>query len=614
MTEQDSNQGLREKSAPKRPRHEDFADTQPARQENIQALVSYFESGIKAPEEHGRLGIELEHMLVHDDLSYVSYSEKHGVQWVLEQLKSTYPDEVRDAEGDLLGLNRPGEAITIEPSAQLELSAGPYECLSVAASHFDAFEKLVAGIVEPVGEHVLATGYRPRGIARELEIIPKTRYAFMNTYLSAKSAYAPRMMRGTAATQISIDYYSVEDCLRKIRIANTLVPILSLIADNTPVFENEKRPHKLMRTEIWRYCDEDRCGIVPGSCARDFQLAEYAQYILDTPAILYPDGTGGWAYSEKTFGEIYASKPMNEAEVMHAISMLFNDVRLKTYIEIRPADSMPIPYAIAYAGIIKGIFYRDENLSYLEDVFAGVDEEAIEDAKTSCMNLGYDAYVYGRPVADLADMLITLAKKGLSEKEQPYLEPLAKLVSERRTLADAGAIFDTRTGEKLETLFESGERPAQHEDGCDNYEKMVRVAYKGYFDDGSVFIDQIDEPIEFPCVDGWMPPAFIETVRTMKVGETRQVRVNQNEAYEEHSEDRIIRVPLEKIPADTHLVVGEMLNLEQDDGQTYPARLIQITDDEAVFDMNADAIAKALNFEITLLDVSDFGPRIRTAQ
>ena len=34
----------------------------------------------------------------------------------------------------------------------------------------------------------------------------------------------------------------------------------------------------------------------------------------------------------------------------------------------------------------------------------------------------------------------------------------------------------------------------------DNTGKMVKVAYKGFFDDGSVFIDQTEQPIEFPCL------------------------------------------------------------------------------------------------------------------
>ncbi|MEG0302166.1 MAG: FKBP-type peptidyl-prolyl cis-trans isomerase [Gordonibacter sp.] len=145
----------------------------------------------------------------------------------------------------------------------------------------------------------------------------------------------------------------------------------------------------------------------------------------------------------------------------------------------------------------------------------------------------------------------------------------------------------------------------------DHAGKMVRVSYKGFFDDGAVFIDQRAQPIEFPCIDGWMPPVFIETTRSMAVGETRTVRVGANEAYEEHTDERVLEVKRANIPASVKLVVGEMVNLEDPTGQTYPARLIELTDDKAVFDRNHDAIAKALNFEITLLDVSDLPNRTR---
>lgn len=142
-----------------------------------------------------------------------------------------------------------------------------------------------------------------------------------------------------------------------------------------------------------------------------------------------------------------------------------------------------------------------------------------------------------------------------------------------------------------------------------NENRMVKVAYRGYFDDGATFIDQREQPIEFPCVDGWMPPAFIETVRDMAVGQTRQVRVGADEAYEERTDERVMEVKRAKIPDGVRLVVGEMVNLEQPDGQTFPARLVELDDERAVFDLNHDAIAKALNFEITLLDVYDLPSR-----
>ena len=142
-----------------------------------------------------------------------------------------------------------------------------------------------------------------------------------------------------------------------------------------------------------------------------------------------------------------------------------------------------------------------------------------------------------------------------------------------------------------------------------NENRMVKVAYRGYFDDGATFIDQREQPIEFPCVDGWMPPAFIETVRDMAVGQTRQVRVGADEAYEERTDERVMEIERAKIPDGVRLVVGEMVNLEQPDGQTFPARLVELDDERAVFDLNHEAIAKALNFEITLLGVYDLPNR-----
>ena len=134
---------------------------------------------------------------------------------------------------------------------------------------------------------------------------------------------------------------------------------------------------------------------------------------------------------------------------------------------------------------------------------------------------------------------------------------------------------------------------------------MVKVAYRGYFDDGATFIDQTRQPIEFPCADGWMPPAFVDAVRDMAVGETKRVRVGADEAYEKRTEERVIEVERAKIPADIKLAVGDVMSLERPDGQTYPARLVELDEERAVFDLNHDVIAKALNFEITLVEVAD---------
>ena len=407
---------------------------QTARETNIEAFIAYFESGIT--DDDTGLGIELEHTIISEaNLEQVSYSQDKGISWVLEQLSSDYGEKITDFEGDLLGLMRPGEAITLEPAAQLEISAGPFETLDAAMNCFESFETRLEDVLAPVGKRALLTGYHPKAKACELELIPKKRYEFMDYYLGKIGPYGTYMMRGTASTQVSIDYSSVDDCLRKLRIAFALTPIFSLMCDNSPTFEGKPRTHQLARTEIWLKCDPERCNLVPGVMDKNFSLRSYAEYILDTPAILVPCNKREWCYTENTFGELYADKPMQRSDIEHALSMFFTDVRLKTYVEIRPADALPIPYAIAYAALIKGLFYSNKNLDQLDKILCDVQDSDVIEAKYSLMAKGYNAQVYHMPVAELADTLIGLAKSALDQGDRDYLEPLADLVMRRTTLA-----------------------------------------------------------------------------------------------------------------------------------------------------------------------------------
>lgn len=403
---------------------------------NVDAIAAFIESGCIAGE--GALGIELEHIIVREDGSPVNYSGEDGIQSVLEVLRADYPQATYDAEGDLLGVARPGEAVTIEPAAQVELSAGPFHELASAQTCFERFEEKLCGVLALKHGKLAKTGYHPTARATNLELIPKQRYEYMNRYLGAVSPFGPCMMRGSASTQVSIDYASIGDCIRKYRVASMLTPILSLICDNSPIFEGAPRTHRMVRTEIWQHCDPERCGIVPGAVEDGFSLRDYARWVYDTPAILVPDGQGGWREDSRRFSEIYATRPMDRADIEHALSMVFPDVRLKTYLEIRPADAMPVPYVVAYAALVKGIFYCEESLTRAEELIGSITTSDVERAKNSLQELGYAGEVYGKPAAEFADEVIAAARAGLSESERGFLEPLEKLVAARTTLADLG--------------------------------------------------------------------------------------------------------------------------------------------------------------------------------
>lgn len=407
-------------------------NAQPAREQNIDAIVGYFTDGFK--QNASKIGIELEHTLVHSDGSQFVYNGKGGAKELLEAYSTNFSNKMEDA-GHLIGLVKGGNSLTLEPAAQLELSAGPFSKIRDAEDYMTHFESSLEEYLRNSDIQVLTPGYHPTKRAIELELIPKTRYRMMNEYLGAISMYGVCMMRGSASTQVSIDATSVQDCLKKFRLANACVPVFSLICDNSPIFEAKPRRHKLVRTKIWQMCDPDRCGTVPGAMENTFSLEKYASYILDTPAIVSPiDGVQ--SPTSKTFGEIYADVAMDSHDVEHALSMLFNDVRLKKYIEIRPADAMPLNCVLAYTALIKGLFYGNGSLDAMEPLFDRVSNSDIDVAKEELMQHGYNAIIYGVPVSELADELIGIASTGLDESEVGYLEPIAALIANRTTLAD----------------------------------------------------------------------------------------------------------------------------------------------------------------------------------
>ena len=403
--------------------------------DNIKAIVGYFKSGIKDPGDAGKLGVEIEHIVVGDHSRAVSYSQDYGVRWILEQLADDYPNKMLGDDGDLLGLAAANETVTLEPAAQLELSAGPYEYAAELQTDYSAFQRRIGHLTGAHDLRAVAIGYHPTATADELELIPKQRYRFMDAHFAKIGPFGRCMMRGSAATQVSIDYYSVEDCLRKLRLASAIAPLLALLCDNSPVFEGKPRTHHMVRTEIWQKCDPARCGIVPGVLDADFSLEAYADYVLRTSAIFGIGEDGRSFATDKTFGELYADKPMTTSEVEHALSLFFNDARLKTYIEIRPADSMPIPFVMAYATLLKGLFYSDANLNALDEMVAGVSEMTVAQAKEALMADGYNATVYGKPAAELIDALFDIAHNALARMDGSYLNPLWQLARSRKTLA-----------------------------------------------------------------------------------------------------------------------------------------------------------------------------------
>lgn len=415
------------------------------KQKQEAVLVDYFRNGEKKDSKL-RIGMEMEHFVLHKDtLTAVSYYETNGVETILQALLTNSGWQGIYEEGHLLGLEKDSTNISLEPGGQLEISIKPLASIEAIKDEYQNFLDQVIPILEANDQVLMAIGYHPVTKIADVKFIPKQRYAYMSDYLQRQGKYALNMMKGTAAMHINMDYRSESDYIKKYKVANCLAPVIAAMFDNSPIFEGEVTKKHAPRTIVWQNCDDDRCGTVPGTFNVDFGYKQYAQFILNTPPILVKKDTIQYTQSIKN-KEMFDPDNYTKEELEYMLTMVFPDVRTKGHIEIRMSDSIPYPLNIAGVALWKGLLYHDQNLDELYQYFADIKTDDIIDAKNQVMQSGYQADFKGKKIAELAQYIVCLAKSGLSISEQVYLQPLERLVQQKKSLA---AISKSRLGQGM---------------------------------------------------------------------------------------------------------------------------------------------------------------------
>ena len=134
----------------------------------------------------------------------------------------------------------------------------------------------------------------------------------------------------------------------------------------------------------------------------------------------------------------------------------------------------------------------------------------------------------------------------------------------------------------------------------------VRVHYSGAFEDGSVFDSSGgDDPLQFTLGEDQVIPGFDAAVSGMEVGSRKQETFSPEHGYGELSQDLVFELPLDELRG--HGVdpqPGQTLELEQDDGSTFSARVTAVSADAVTLDANHELAGKTLVFDITLVEIA----------
>jgi len=132
----------------------------------------------------------------------------------------------------------------------------------------------------------------------------------------------------------------------------------------------------------------------------------------------------------------------------------------------------------------------------------------------------------------------------------------------------------------------------------------VRVDYTGTLDDGEVFDSSVGkDPLEFTIGENQVIPGFEQAVIGMKIGESKTVKIPEDEAYGPYYEDMVLVVSRDKLPPGMNPQIGQWLDLGQPGGQAIPARVIDVSESTVTLDANHPMAGKDLTFEIQLVEI-----------
>jgi glutamate--cysteine ligase len=193
--------------------------------------------------------------------------------------------------------------------------------------------------------------------------------------MEKKGTLGKWMMRNTSSIQINYDIKNENDLEETMYIFDCLHPVLSYLFCYSP-FRNGEIIHDLnFRNHIWENTDNDRCRslINHGISGVEGLLDLYCDFVYGVPSIFKIDNKNNIQGSNVSIGEElnkkYLKGELKEEDIKVALHQIFTNVRLKTLIELRDIDCLPIEYAMAPVAFTSGLINEISIRERLLDVF-----------------------------------------------------------------------------------------------------------------------------------------------------------------------------------------------------------------------------------------------------
>lgn len=414
-------------------------------------LVEVFASGEK-PRADWRIGTEHEKFGFRwDDLRPPTFEGERGIEALLKGL-TRFGWIPYEEDGRVIALTRDGASITLEPAGQLELSGAPLATLHDTCREVGSHLREVRAVADALGLGFLGMGFQPKWRREDMPWMPKGRYQIMREYMPKVGRLGLDMMTRTCTVQVNLDYASEADMVKKFRVALALQPVATALFADSPFTDGAPNGFLSYRSYVWTDTDPDRTGLLDFVFEDGFGYERYVDYLLDVPMYFvhrqgrYLDASG------KSFRDFLAGRldvlpgalPTLRDFSDH-MTTAFPEVRLKTYLEMRGADSGPWNRICALPALWVGLLYDDAALDAAWDLVRTFTREERHALRDGVPRHALQWPFRSGTVRELAQEVLRIAAAGLR----------------RRACADACGADESGFLTPLLEIAESGQTPAQ---------------------------------------------------------------------------------------------------------------------------------------------------------
>ena len=406
-------------------------------------IIEYFKSGIKNTKDF-RIGIEHEKFLFNNkDNKRVDYFK---IKEMFAALLEFGWNPILE-KNNIIGLNKGGKNITLEPGNQIELSGDKLNHIHEACAESQDYLFELKQVTKKLGINIVSAGFDPISKLDEIPNNPKQRYELMTKDMPLGGELSLDMMYRTCGTQLNIDYSSEEDFIKKFKIVNSIVPISIALFANSSIVEKKKSNYLSYRSKVWQSTSR---GGLPKLFFEDLNFEKYAEFVINFPILFIQNSDtyiSGKKYIFKDFmdGKIdeIGNRLPTENDLTTHLSTIFTENRLKKYIELRSMDTCGWDCLCSGPAFNIGMLYG--NLDEVYEIISNWNKDKIINAYLDAPQKGFNTQLMGKDLLYWASTLLNLSKKGLENRdilnkhgknETVFLDHLQKVIENKTTNAD----------------------------------------------------------------------------------------------------------------------------------------------------------------------------------